>query len=60
MTAAEDSPIRRRADGSIDAEFYLGRGRTCRAVAFTERTAKLLRRLAGFLAISRRKPGAAH
>lgn len=59
MTAAQDTPIRRRPDGSIDAEFYLARGRTCRAVVFTEKKTKLLRRLAGLFAIPQRKLNAA-
>lgn len=59
MTASRDAPIRRRPDGSIDAEFYHARGRTCRAVAFTGWATKFLRRLAGLAALPRRKPGAA-
>lgn len=59
MTASEDTPIRRRADGSIDSGFYLARDRTCRAAAATGWTAKLLRRLARLVAIPRRKLHAA-
>jgi len=33
MTRFEDTPVRRRADGSIDTAFYIARAREARAAA---------------------------
>ena len=62
MTATgdhRDTGIRRRADGSIDTEFYANRAMTSRAAAVGEARAALagwLKRLAAILLRRRHKP----
>lgn len=45
MTQLDDTPIRRRPDGSIDTDFYLDRATHLRSVARAGAFRRLLRRL---------------
>jgi hypothetical protein len=53
MTQLDDTPIRRRPDGSVDTDFYLDRATHLRSVARAGALRRLLRRLYA-LAISSR------